>query len=231
MADMEWIGIIDGAIRTGRGERTIRRWAKAHEKDYSAVKKENGKIFINANVLAEKYPFIVASQKAAERQAEQNTNQMHIVSNSETINHLSEHLKTRDEEIKLLLTKKPKSTKWIILGFVALILLLLCGLYWGFINYQKELKESHIREIQLIEQKSDTIANSKDKTIDGQTLQINLLQAKNTQQRLELAQKDRLIAELYNDTKAQNKKLLELTESLQAKSAKTDQFKNNSVKN
>lgn len=48
-----------------------------------------------------------------------------------------------------------------------------------------------------------------------------------TEQRQELAQKDRLISQLYNDTKEQNKKLLALTESLKSGFAKNEQNENN----
>ena len=46
------------------------------------------------------------------------------------------------------------------------------------------------------------------------------------QQRQELAQKDLLISQLYNDTKEQNKKLLELTGSLKNEVIKNEKKEN-----
>ena len=51
-----------------------------------------------------------------------------------------------------------------------------------------------------------------------------------TEQRQELAQKDRLISQLYNDTKEQNKKLLELTESLKNEVIKKSKKKTTCLK-
>lgn len=227
-----WISVVDAIRLAGVSERTIRRWAKEHPE---STKKENKGLLVDGDKLAKFYPFESAQSGygSSPEHDTQNakTNQMQIVSYSETITKLSEQIERRDHEIKLLLNRRSKMPFWLCVGFIAL----LGGLYMTFNAYTKQTAEetrqriteqflAKNREIELIESKAKQVAEIKDET-------INSLKQENSQQRLELAQKDRLIAELYNDTKAQNKKLLELTESLQAKSAKTDQFENNSVKN
>ena len=52
--------------------------------------------------------------------------------------------------------------------------------------------------------------------IEDKNENLLILKQQNAQQRQELTQKDRLISELYNDTKEQNKKLIELTETLKS---------------
>ena len=142
---------------------------------------------------------------------ETKTSQMQIISSSETITKLSEHLKSRDEEIKLLLSRKSKLPIWLTIGFVFLSLTISIVTYAAFIKYRAEILQTKEREIKAQEN------YYQEKISLIKTQENHLLDAKNktiSQQRKELAQKEILISQLYNDTKEQNKKLLDLTESL-----------------
>ena len=234
---MEWISIPEAIIRTQKGERTIRRWVKSQERNTIAIKKEAGKIYIKASILRQKYGFINDNIDDAKRQDEQKTSQMQIVSYSETIKELSNHLKIRDEEIKTLLNRKSKLPLGICIGFICAISFMLTLLY----AYRSELIETHKeallvqsegfqREIQFTEKSYQReLSNIKEQTntiVSNQSKTISNLEAETAQQREELAEKDRLISQLYNDTKKQNKKLLELTESLKADVIKNEQKEN-----
>ena len=234
-AMLNWINIGEAITQTGNSDRTIRRWIKSNESNPLAVKKDGKNTYINANELAKKYPLKENQQfdrnGGQEGGNRRQTEQMQIVSHTETIKELSKQIERRDEEIKLLLHRKPTFSKWIVAGFICFFLII-SGLFAG---YRYEQRQIHAKELSTLEDsfKREIKAQieSEKEALLYQQIVVGELQTENARQRLELAEKDRLISELYNDTKAQNKKLLELTESLQSKSVKNDQLENNSVKN
>ena len=212
---MSWITVKEAIIATGRGERTIRRWVNRHKNEPTHIDTTGAVTLINAAIFAKDYPIKEDRHGTGNGntfgQATDKTSQMQIVSYSETIKELSTHLKSRDEEIKSLLHRKSTVPFWLVVGFI--VLLLIVGCVFGAYTYQ--MSQIHNTEIERQKESSSNGLKAKQVLIENQKQTI-------TQQRQELAEKDRLISELYNDTKAQNKKLLELTESLQSKSAKND---------
>ena len=214
---MEWITIKEAAIKTGKGERTIHRWIDANKSKPYFVKKQGKLTMVNASELAQFYPFHDVSHKSENVSQDEKTYQMQIVSHSETIKELSDHIKQKDKQLEFLLTKKSKLPIWLTIGFTMVVLILVYGLYVAFNAYKRELiitQEKEKAQLQL-----NASSNLK-QTRSFYTFQIEEIREINTQQkqtitqqRQELAEKDRLISELYNDTKAQNEKLLELTKS------------------
>ena len=210
---MEWLTVNEAVAKTGKGERTIRRWAKSHDTNGFAVRKQGKIIMINASILAEDYPIKDVRQNAANDINHDKTSQMHIVSNTETIKQLSEHLRNRDNEIKILLNHKNLTALWLILGFITII----GCLYYAFLNYKNEITVNKAIEIEAISKGYQKQIETNQKNNSQLILNQQQIIA---QQHQELAKKDRLISELYNDTKEQNKKLLELTESHKKRSHK-----------
>ena len=217
---MQWITITEAIKLTGKADLTIRRLVKKHKSDSNFIRKENGRIWINTRKLNDIYAISDNISKSYREAEDSKTNQMHIVSSSETIKELSEHIKQRDKQIEFLLQKKNRTPLWISLSSICLIMLILSSLYFAFINYRDELISSFQRETDLLQSRNKKVVDEKEE-------QINHLKFSVTEKRQELAQKDRLISELYNDTKEQNKKLLELTESLKKEVIKNKQKENN----
>ena len=227
MAAMNWISLAESASKTGTSDRTIRRWVEKHKLKETHVRKQGRNVLLNAFELDKDYPFKNKQNQAAndrQRNTEnQQTTQMQIVSHSETIKELSRQIERRDEEIKLLLSRKSKLPVWLTIGFIFLSLIIATVTYAAFIKYRAEILQTKERETKA----QENYYQEKISLIKGQN--NNLLDAKNktiTQQRQELAEKASLISQLYNDIKAQNKKLLELTENLKHEFAKNEQSKN-----
>ena len=223
----KWINIGEAITQTQHSDRTIRRWVKSNESNPNAIKKDGKNIYINPEELAKKYPLKENPRfDRSDRQDgrdNQHTNQMQIVSFSETIKELSKQIERRDDEIKLLLNRKPTSTKWVTFGFVC-FLIILTGLFAG---YRYEYQKIHEKELltlkESLESQMKAKVEGKNESLTSKQSLINNQQQIISQQRQELAQKDRLISQLYNDTKAQNKKLSELAESLKNEAIKNGQ--------
>ena len=217
---MEWITIKEAVIRTGKGERTIHRWIDSNKLKPYFVKKDRKLTMLNASEIEKDYPFSDVRHKSENVSQDNKTNQMQIVSHSETIKELSEHIKQKDKQLEYLLTKKSKTSLWLTLGFTVGLSTLLAALYMGFTSYREELINNSNRQFK----EANELYSTNLEKIEA----INLEHKKTiTQQRQELAKKNRLISQLYDDTKAQNKKLLELTESLKNEVIKNEQKENN----
>ena len=218
---MNWISITEATAVTGKTERTIRRWFKSHKNDHLATKKIGGKIYLNATILHADYPPVMGRQNAGEEEKHQKE-ALQIATNAKSIESITVQLEAKDKQIDRLISHR----NWFILVLFSIFffaaLLIGIGVFMIFKGYKTELENTKERELEL---KSEAFENK----ISGQKVIIENLEKANTTQRQELAEKDRLISELYNDTKAQNKKLLELTESFQTKSVKPESIENNSV--
>ena len=236
-----WITIKQAQELTGKSDKTIRRWIKCHQEKISHVDKSAEVIRINSDFLIKEYPPIIKTKRIDKdypnNHNSEKTSQMQIVSYSETIRELSDLLKRRDDEVK----KGRLIPIWLTLVFC----IMLFFLYIAFLAYKGELLANKLednRNISLsyerrLTDKANQIRILENSKVEGFKLrdalieqQIQMLNEQNksiTQQRQELAQKDLLISQLYNDTKAQNKKLLELTESLKSESIKNEQNENN----
>ena len=224
---INWITLAEAIAQTDTSDRTIRRWVKEHQNSQIHVKREGRTIFINAIELDKNYPLKTTRQNdGIGRQNDGNetkTTQMQIVSYSETITRLSEQIERRDNEIQQLLGRKSKLPIWLTIGFLLLILAIACV----FAAYTYQMSYLHKKELDtqtnaFFAQKQNIKENLK-----NQETVVEELKEEITVKREELAQKDRLISELYNDTKEQNKKLLELTESLKNEVIKNEQKENN----
>ena len=225
----QWINKEEAIYLTGKSERTISRWIKAHKTDKSSFDGE----FINSERLNEKHPIIKRRQNGGnadtKNQNRESREAMQIMATAEIV-------KKKDEQIELLLNKKPHTPIHLLIGYSTLLIALFLASYIAFKNYRNELLDRHSEAINLLKNSNAQILNHKDIIIEANLSQIKgMSEVLNEQksilfeQRQELAEKDRLISELYNDTKAQNKKLLELTENLQSKSVKNDTIENNSA--
>ena len=230
----EWISVNEASLNSCISEKTVRKWIKNNEKNNLAVKRSGRRISINSVFFYKTYPKKQETNRSGilpeEFQNGGKFQQMQIVSHSETIKELSKQIERRDNEIKLLLNRKDRLPLWLNIGYIALILIILLISISGFIfyNYQQGKKQK---------EQLTTINNNNEREIEQikhfTNDKITILKAAKeeatqtiSQQRQELAEKDRLISELYNDTKAQNKKLLELTESLKNEVIKNKQKEN-----
>ena len=213
---MEWIDIKTAITLTSKSDKTIRNWAKSNKTNPKAVKKD-GKIFLlSAKLLEEDYPF-----KSSQENFQQEKDAAQLTITAQSLQMHQAELAAKNDEIKILLQRKSKLPAWLSIGFISLIIALLAGLMFAFTSYKHEQSQEHSKELSNIKSAlkqemalKEQIAN---KALDNKQLTINRLKTENTQQREELAEKDHLISQLYNDTKEQNKKLLKLTESLNQK--------------
>ena len=143
----EWISVTEAIRRAGISERTVRRWIKDHELNSNCIRKDGRNILLNALELSKDYMFEQRQAQAGSDRREEKTTQMQIVSYSETINKLSEQIERRDEEIKLLLSRKSKIPFWLTTGFIVAILVVLVGLYIAFNGYINQLFKMHNNEL------------------------------------------------------------------------------------
>ena len=231
MHNQEWLTVSESVTLIGKSERTIRRFM-ANEPSYH--KKIDGISYLNKVALIRHFTGNIADKMSNETEKVKHQKEaVQVAANAKSIDSMHEQLIAKDRQIKEILAEKrnPKSTIWITLAFMAL---LIC-LYMGFLRYRNELLSYQRERINEMSQAYEYKILSKSEQIEEikkfNQVTLNSKESIITQQRQELAEKDRLISELYNDTKAQNKKLLELTESLQTESSKMAPIENNSGKN
>ena len=150
---MNWITVNEAVSLTGKTELTIRKLVKKHSKDSSFVKKDGGRVYLDFDKLSVIYPIKKDIKKvydAENRSIEQKTSQMQIVSSSETIKELSEHIRQKDKQIEFLLTKKSKLPIWLTVGFVFSFIGALCGLWFAFNGYRNEQLKIHAKELAVL---------------------------------------------------------------------------------
>ena len=222
---MEWISITQATALTGKTERTIRRWFKANKSNISATKKVDGKIYINSTLLHKDYPPVMGRQNTGEDKKIQKE-ALQIATNAKSIESITVQLEAKDKQIEKLMVSKGRVPLLLTLAFLFSSLLIGAGLYFAFVEYRSELERTKKREIQLRTENFNAIILGKNSIIEDKNENLLILKQQNAQQRQELAQKDRLISELYNDTKAQNKKLLELTENIKNEAIKNEKEEN-----
>ena len=228
IVNIEWISTTDAVALTRKSYSTLRRFIYKHKQDSSIIKREQGSTFINKAALLDTYRASHEHHDTSKaEEAKQHKEAVQIATNAKSIDSISLQLEAKDQQIKEIISRTPKSPLYLTIGFVILISFLIYG-GWLYkkelLSYERQkiatLREDGIIQIQQIKQ------SAKEELKNRQEV-INTLKGELSIKREELAKKDRLISELYNDTKAQNKKLLELTESLKNEVIKNEQKNNN----
>ena len=227
MHSKEWLTVSESVSLVGKSERTIRRLMASEP---SCHKKIDGISYLNRVALIRHFTGNIADKMSDETEKVKHQKEaVQVAANAKSIDSMHEQLIAKDRQIKEILAEKrnPKLMIWITLAFIAL---LIC-LYIGFLRYRNELLSYQRERINEMSQAYEYKILSKSEQIEEikKFNQVTLNSKENTitQQRQELAEKDRLISQLYNDTKEQNKKLLELTESLKNEVIKNEQKENN----
>ena len=235
---MEWLSITEASLLSGKTEKTIRRLAKANEKDIGKVKRDGRKILINKIFITDHFRVENRYTKDTHNETVKHKKEaLQIAYNAESFKEISQQISIKDKQIEKLIIRKNFAIILTVAIFIIGGLLLSFTAYFALQKYRKELlvnqdkqmnllKTSHKKEVQSKLEQIEYIQETTKQERNNQQAELNRLQTENVQQRAELAQKDRLISQLYNDTKEQNKKLLELTKSLTNEATKSERKEN-----
>ena len=116
----EWLSISEAISLTNKSEMTIRRFVNEHKDNPDAVKKVQGKLYINAQMLDRTHS---VKQMANTTDAiKEKKEAMQIAYNSEIIRQKDDYLKAKDRQIELLINKKSYMAAWLSMGFTVLII-------------------------------------------------------------------------------------------------------------
>lgn len=158
----EWITVTEAVKLTNKAESTIRRFTTEHKKNKSAVKLQNGKMYINKEFLSGFYSVVNDHQKTtANMEAKHKKEAMQIAYNSEIVKAKDNHIKEKDKQLEMLIKKKSYAWVYLTIGFVILIAFL-CVL--GRL-YRAELLDNHQLEVICLSSSFKTEVKLKDEII------------------------------------------------------------------
>ena len=175
----QWISKEEAIYLTGKSERTISRWIKAHKIDKSSFDGE----FINSDKLNEKHPIMKRRQNGSNADTKtpnrESREAMQIMATAEIV-------KKKDEQIEILLNKRPHTPTHLIIGCATLLIALSVASYIAFKNYRNELLDRHSEAINLMKESNDQIVDTKNLIIEANLSQIKGMSAILDEQKLML---------------------------------------------
>ena len=209
-----WVSVTEAISLTGKTEITIRRWLKLNKNDASKTIKKGNKAYINPDAISQDYPFIKDYQKTEERHTRHKKEAMQIVQNTETIKELSEHLKSKDEHIQLLVVKKNRSLIYLAATFVCIWVLVLAISFFCFKFYRSELISNQEEKVRLINEKH-ALEISQNKLRHNEALVFQEKQRQNLQELYNAEENAREITELRTKIAQKDARIEKLTDDLQ----------------